>query len=162
MHNILTTYIKILYHTSWIHVEMYLYVLKNNACSLILIKCLIVTPCSAVTAVGPCTAKDQNKKRKWLFCIWERILRQQCLFWEGGLTSSLISLFFRLSFSVSHPAHRNAVSSSAQTMTAQRTLLSCGHVPFVFFFLFQDFKETNNKCGEMLWQALNVIIQGSE
>lgn len=68
----------------------------------------------------------------------------------GRRLDKFISLFFSLSISISHPAHRNAVSSSAQTMTAQRTLLSCGHAPFMFsFFFFKTLrKQTTNveKC----------------
>lgn len=83
-------------------------------------------------------------------------------FWEGGLTSSLISPFSSLSTSISHTAHRNVVSSSAQTMTAQQTFVSMWTCSFFFFFLFQDFKDTNNKWEEKLWHTPNVIIQGSK
>lgn len=81
----------------------------------------------------------------------------------GGRLDKFInqSFLFPKHFHLS-PCTQERGVSSAQTMTAQRTSLSCGHVPLCFLFILQDFKEAHNKCGEMLRQALNVIIQGSK
>lgn len=57
---------------------------------------------------------------------------------------------------------RSVLFSTDNDSTASLPVMwACSFYVF-FFFLFQDFKEAHNKCGEMLQQALNVIIQGSK